>query len=195
MEATSDYWKPFYYLLEETLPVMLVNAKAGEEHPGPQDRCLRRGMAGAAGRARAAAGLVRPARADPRVAGSDPGPGHRHPGPDPGGPRLEKFLECTGIKLSARGLGPHRGLVPGDARGAHRRGTGPAGPRAASPGPACGQRSRNSIDALTGRFSEHHAFMVRLHLDRSISHPHHRRAHRRGSTTAMETLSCRPGSR
>jgi hypothetical protein len=23
MEATSDYWKPFFYLLEETLPVML----------------------------------------------------------------------------------------------------------------------------------------------------------------------------
>ena len=23
MEATSDYWKPFFYLLEDTLPVML----------------------------------------------------------------------------------------------------------------------------------------------------------------------------
>lgn len=27
MEATSDYWKPFYYLMEEELPVTLVNAK------------------------------------------------------------------------------------------------------------------------------------------------------------------------
>ncbi|MCZ9885184.1 transposase, partial [Arthrobacter sp. B2a2-09] len=34
MEATSDYWKPFYYLLEETLPVMLVNAKAARNIPG-----------------------------------------------------------------------------------------------------------------------------------------------------------------
>jgi transposase len=36
MEATNDYWKPFYYLLEETLPVMLVNAKAAQNIPGPK---------------------------------------------------------------------------------------------------------------------------------------------------------------
>ena len=24
MESTSDYWKPFYYLMEDSLPVMLV---------------------------------------------------------------------------------------------------------------------------------------------------------------------------
>lgn len=29
MESTSDYWKPFFYLLEETLPLKLVNAKEG----------------------------------------------------------------------------------------------------------------------------------------------------------------------
>ena len=34
MEATSDYWKPFFYLLEETLPVMLVNAKSARNIPG-----------------------------------------------------------------------------------------------------------------------------------------------------------------
>jgi transposase len=34
MEATSDYWKPFYYLLEETVPVMLVNAKSAKNLPG-----------------------------------------------------------------------------------------------------------------------------------------------------------------
>ena len=34
MEATSDYWKPFFYLFEETLPVMLVNAKAARNIPG-----------------------------------------------------------------------------------------------------------------------------------------------------------------
>lgn len=34
MEATSDYWKPFYYLLESSLPVMLVNAKAARNIPG-----------------------------------------------------------------------------------------------------------------------------------------------------------------
>jgi len=35
MEATSDYWKPFYYLLEEgLLEVMLVNAKHVKNLPG-----------------------------------------------------------------------------------------------------------------------------------------------------------------
>lgn len=33
MEATSDYWKPFYYLLEESLPVMLVNARHARNLP------------------------------------------------------------------------------------------------------------------------------------------------------------------
>ncbi len=27
MEATGDYWKPFYYLLEDGLDVLLVNAR------------------------------------------------------------------------------------------------------------------------------------------------------------------------
>ena len=34
IESTSDYWKPFYYLLEEQLNVMLVNAKAARNVPG-----------------------------------------------------------------------------------------------------------------------------------------------------------------
>ncbi|TFD75325.1 hypothetical protein E3T53_16095 [Cryobacterium psychrophilum] len=34
MESTSDYWKPFYYLFEESLPVMLVNAKNARNIPG-----------------------------------------------------------------------------------------------------------------------------------------------------------------
>jgi transposase len=34
MESTSDYWKPFYYLMEDSLPVMLVNAKHARNIPG-----------------------------------------------------------------------------------------------------------------------------------------------------------------
>ena len=34
MEATSDYWKPFYYVMEGTLPVMLVNARHARNIPG-----------------------------------------------------------------------------------------------------------------------------------------------------------------
>ena len=29
IESTSDYWKPFYYLLDDELNVMLVNASRG----------------------------------------------------------------------------------------------------------------------------------------------------------------------
>ena len=34
MEATSDYWKPFYYVMEDRLPVMLVNARHARNIPG-----------------------------------------------------------------------------------------------------------------------------------------------------------------
>lgn len=34
MESTSDYWKPFFYLLEETLPLKLVNAKEAHNIKG-----------------------------------------------------------------------------------------------------------------------------------------------------------------
>lgn len=34
MESTSDYWKPFYYVFEDVLPVVLVNAKAARNIPG-----------------------------------------------------------------------------------------------------------------------------------------------------------------
>ncbi len=40
MEATSDYWKPFFYLLEDgPSEVMLVNAR--QEPARPRDRCFR----------------------------------------------------------------------------------------------------------------------------------------------------------
>ena len=34
IESTSDYWKPFYYLLDDALEVILVNAKAVRNVPG-----------------------------------------------------------------------------------------------------------------------------------------------------------------
>jgi transposase len=34
MESTSDYWKPFYYVFEDVLPVVLVNARAARNIPG-----------------------------------------------------------------------------------------------------------------------------------------------------------------
>lgn len=34
MEATSDYWKPFYFLMEGELPVALANARHVKGIPG-----------------------------------------------------------------------------------------------------------------------------------------------------------------
>ena len=34
MESTGDYWKPFYYLLEDAVNVMLVNARDVRNRPG-----------------------------------------------------------------------------------------------------------------------------------------------------------------
>ena len=34
MEATGDYWRPFYYLLDPALNVMLVNARHAKNMPG-----------------------------------------------------------------------------------------------------------------------------------------------------------------
>jgi|SRR5271163_1144059 len=34
MEATGDYWKPYFYVLENALPVMLVNAHDARNMPG-----------------------------------------------------------------------------------------------------------------------------------------------------------------
>lgn len=72
MEATGDYWKPFYFLLSESLNVQLVNAKAARNIPGRKKRCFRRDMVGGACRPQCAAGQFRAARADPPAAGFDP---------------------------------------------------------------------------------------------------------------------------
>lgn len=34
MGATSDYWRPLYYVFEDVPPVMLVNAKTARNIPG-----------------------------------------------------------------------------------------------------------------------------------------------------------------
>jgi len=38
LEATGDYWRGVYYLLEDTLNVMLVNAAHAKGLPGPSVR-------------------------------------------------------------------------------------------------------------------------------------------------------------
>ena len=164
MEATSDYWKPFFYLFEETLPVMLVNAKAARNIPGRKTD-----VSDAAWLAQLAAhGLLRASFIPPEpirdlrdltrarsIATRDRTREIQ---------RLEKFLEGSGIKLSS---------VVSDLTGVSSRAMlealiqGERHPEVLA-GLAKGTlRSRIPalVDALTGRFKEHHAFMARLHLD------------------------------
>ncbi|MHA7292015.1 IS110 family RNA-guided transposase [Arthrobacter sp. MDT3-24] len=164
MEATSDYWKPFFYLFEETLPVMLVNARAARNIPGRKTD-----VSDAAWLAQLAAhGLLRASFVPPEpirdlrdltrarsIATRDRTREIQ---------RLEKFLEGSGIKLSS---------VVSDLTGVSSRAmlealiNGERDPEVLA-GLAKGTlRSRIPalVDALTGRFKEHHAFMARLHLD------------------------------
>lgn len=169
MEATSDYWKPFFYLLEETLPVMLVNAKAARNIPGRKTD-----VSDAAWLAQLAAhGLLRASFVPPEpirdlrdltraraIAVRDRAREIQ---------RLEKFLESSGIKLSS---------VVSDLTGVSSRDmlealiNGERNPEVLA-GMARGtMRSKIPalVDALTGRFRPHHAFMARLHLDQIDAH-------------------------
>ena len=101
MEATGDYWKPFYFLMEDTLPVTLVNARQARNIPGRKTD-----VSDAASLAQLPAhGLLRASFVPPeptrqlrdltraRAVATADRTRQVH--------RLEKFLESTGIKLSS----------------------------------------------------------------------------------------------
>ncbi len=165
MEATGDYWKPFYYLLEDgPFEVMLVNARHAKNLPGRKSD-----VSDAAWLAQLGAhGLVRGSLVPPepvrqlrdltrtRTAVTRERTREVQ--------RLEKLLEDAGIKLSSvatdiigvSGRAMLEALIDGQddpvqlAELARRR--------LRSKIPALTQ-------ALTGRFSAHHAFLARVHLD------------------------------
>lgn len=165
MEATGDYWKPYYYVLEDgPFEVMLVNAHAAKNLPGRKTD-----VSDAAWLAQLAAhGLVRASFVPPvpirllrdltRTRTAITRERTRE------AQRLEKVLEDAGIKLSvvapeitgASGRAILRAMVAGERD--------PAVLADLSL-----QRLRIKIpaltQALTGRFTEHHAFLVELHLN------------------------------
>ena len=165
MEATGDYWKPFYYVLEDgPFEVKLVNAHEAKNVPGRKTD-----VSDAAWLARLGAhGLVRASFVPPepirqlrdltRTRTAITRERTRE------AQRLEKVLEDAGIKLSvvaseitgASGRKILRAMVAGERD--------PAVLADLSL-----QRLRVKIPALTqaldGRFTEHHAFLVKLHLD------------------------------
>jgi transposase len=165
MEATGDYWKPFYYLLEDgPFEVMLVNARHAKNLPGRKTD-----VSDAAWLAQLGAhGLVRGSLVPPepvrqlrdltrtRTAVTRERTREVQ--------RLEKLLEDAGMKLSSvatdiigvSGRAMLEALIEGQRDPAQLA-------------ELAKRRLRLKIpaltEALTGRFSAHHAFLARVHLD------------------------------
>jgi transposase len=164
IESTSDYWKPFYYLLEDALEVMLVNAKSVRNVPGRKtdvsDAAWLADL-GAHGLVRASLVPPPPIRALRDLTRARTVITRERTREIQ---RLEKLLEDAGIKLSAvaseivgvSGRAILEALIAGErdpvvlADLAQRR---------------LRKKIPALTEALTGRFSDHHAFMARLYLD------------------------------
>ena len=165
MEATSDYWKPFYYLLEDgPFEVMLVNARHVKNLPGRKTDVSDAVWLADLG----THGLVRGSFVPPepirrlrdltRTRTTITWERSREV------QRLEKLLEDAGIKLSS---------VASDICGVSGRAMlaaligGERDPAVLAD--LAKRRMRSKIpeltEALTGRFGEHHAFLAQLHLD------------------------------
>jgi transposase len=165
MEATGDYWKPFYYLLEDAgFEVMLVNARQVKNLPGRKSD-----VSDAAWLAQLGAhGLVRGSLVPPapirelRDLTRARTMMTRERGRDI--QRLEKLLEDAGIKLSS---------VASDITGVSGRLMlqalidGQRDPAVLAD--LAKRRLRHKLpeltEALTGRFADHHAFLARMYLE------------------------------
>ncbi len=165
MEATGDYWKPFYYLIEDAgFEVMLANARHVKNLPGRKSD-----VSDAAWLAQLGAhGLVRGSFVPPepirhlrdltRTRSAITRERAREI------QRLEKLLEDSGIKLSS---------VAADLTGVSSRAMLEAlidGQRDPTVLADMAKRRLRSkipalVQALTGAFTEHHAFLARVHLD------------------------------
>lgn len=165
MEATGDYWKPFFFPLAETLNVELINAKQAKNIPGRKTD-----VSDAAWLAKLAAfGLLRasfvpdePIRQLRDLTRARSGLAQEQVREFA---RLEKILEDTGIKLSLKASAlttkSSRKILEALIAGEHDS--------AALAELATRQMRKDMpvlLDALSGRFTQHHAFMVRLRLDR-----------------------------
>jgi transposase len=165
MEATGDYWRSPYYLLEDALNVVLINAKQAKALPGRKTD-----VADSVWLAQLAeCGLLRASFVPPepirelrdltRYRTVLTTERTREAA------RLEKELEDAGIKLS---------VVASDILGVSGRAMLEAliGGERDSQALADLARGRmrpkipGLVQAMIGRFGEHHAFLCRMHLDR-----------------------------
>ncbi len=172
MEATGDYWKPFYYLLEDgPFEVRLINARHAKNVPGRKtdvSDAMWLEQLGAHGLVRGSFVPPRPIRELRDLTRTRTAIVRERAREYQ---RLEKLLEDAGIKLSS---------VATDISGASGRAM-LAALIAGERDPAvladlAKQRLRLKIpaltEALTGGFGEHHAFLARLHLDLIDQHTH-----------------------
>ena len=165
MEATGDYWKPFYYLLEDLdgVEVMLVNAREAKNLPGRKTDVADAtwlAQLGAHGLVRASfvpPAPIRELRDLTRTRTAITRERSREV------QRLEKLLEDAGIKLST---------VATDIVGVSGRAmlqalaNGERDPHVLADLARKRLRTKTPqlVEALTGRFTDHHAFLVRMHL-------------------------------
>lgn len=181
MEATGDYWKPFYYLLEglEGVEVMLVNARHAKNLPGRKtdvSDAAWLAQLGAHGLLRASFVPPPPIRELRDLTRTRTTIGRER---SREAQRLEKLLEDAGVKLSTvatnilgvSGRAMLEALIAGQRDPQELAGLAQGRLRAKTP---------QLIEALTGRFTEHHAFLARMHLDLIDQH-----------TTAIEKLTDR----
>ena len=164
MEATGDYWKAFYYVLEDCCEVMLVNPRHARNMPGRKSDVSDAAWLADLG----AHGLVHGSFVPPepirqlRDLTRTRTAVVRERGREV--QRLQKLLEDAGIKLSsvATNIIGVSGRAMLEALIAGQR-----DPEVLAD--LAKRRLRRKIpaltEALTGRFGEHHAFLARVHLN------------------------------
>jgi transposase len=171
MEATGDYWRPFYYLLETDFEVLLVNAGSVKNVPGRKSDVSDAAWLADLG----AHGLVRASFVPPEPIRQlrDLTRARTHITRERTREiqRLEKQLEDSGIKLSS---------VATDITGVSGRlmlqalidSQGTADPAVMADLAKRRMRSKIPVltEALNGRFTAHHAFLTQLFLDRIDGH-------------------------
>lgn len=165
MEATGDYWKPFYYGLEEHLNVMLVNARHAKNLPGRKTDVSDAQWLAELG----AHGLVRgsfvppwPIRRLRDMTRQRTLLTRQHSREIL---QIEKLVESTGIKytsVTTRVLGVS-GRAFLEALIAGERNTTTLADLARGRLRVKAEQLRR---AFQGNFTEHHATLLRLHLDR-----------------------------
>lgn len=165
MEATGDYWKPFYFLLGEAgLEVMLVNARQARQIPGRKTDIadavwladlaahgLLHGSFVPPKPIRELKDLVRTRTTLVRLRGEE-------------AQRLEKLLESAAIKLSstisdlvgATGRRMLQAMIDGEDDPSVLAGLAHGNVKATA---------EQLREALTGRFTDHHRFLAKVHLD------------------------------